>query len=98
MTPMGLVEAARLTRQHRLWELYLITYADVAPGLVDSGADAIEHVLEPQVIAELEAQLATVAEVPQSPHDLSVRAVREIESIWIVGNLRQARDMPHFSV
>jgi manganese/zinc/iron transport system permease protein len=70
-TPNGLQEAARLTRQHRLWELYLITYADVAPGNVDRDADAIEHVLEPAIVAELESllQKRTTA-VPASPHQL----------------------------
>jgi manganese/zinc/iron transport system permease protein len=71
LTRRGLVEAARLTRQHRLWELYLITHADIAPGQVDRDADAIEHVLEPEVVAELESQLEkTPAGVPASPHEL----------------------------
>ena len=54
LTKAGLDEAARLTRQHRLWELFLITYADIAPSRVDRDADAIEHVLEPEIVAELE--------------------------------------------
>ena len=70
-TKQGFDEAARLTRQHRLWELYLITYADVAPGQVDRDADAIEHVLEPEVVAELESLLEQEdAAVPASPHRL----------------------------
>jgi manganese/zinc/iron transport system permease protein len=70
-TKRGEIEAARLTRQHRLWELYLITHADVAPGRVDRDADAIEHVLEPDVVAELEALLEQErVTVPQSPHTL----------------------------
>jgi len=72
LTKSGYKEAARLTRQHRLWEIYLITHADVAPAMVDREADAIEHVLEPEVIAELESLLAGEAnDVPESPHDLS---------------------------
>lgn len=71
LTDEGMVEAARLTRQHRLWELYLITYAEIAPGRVDRDADAIEHVLEPEVISELEGLLARrYTDVPASPHDL----------------------------
>jgi manganese/zinc/iron transport system permease protein len=67
----GQAEAARLTRQHRLWELYLINYADVAPGHVDREADAIEHVLEPKVVAALEASLQAEGKyIPQSPHPL----------------------------
>ena len=74
LTQHGLNEAARLTRQHRLWELYLITYADIAPSRVDRDADAIEHVLEPELVAELEALLEREGlDVPQSPHALSSR-------------------------
>jgi manganese/zinc/iron transport system permease protein len=69
LTARGMVEAERLTRQHRLWELYLITHADVAPGRVDRDADAIEHVLEPEIVAELEALLdGDRATLPASPH------------------------------
>jgi len=72
LTRRGQVEATRLTRQHRLWELYLITHADIAPSRVDRDADAIEHVLEPELIAELEALLAhDRPAVPHSPHALS---------------------------
>lgn len=70
LTARGLVEARRLTRQHRLWELYLIAHAEVAPGRVDREADAIEHVLEPEIVAELEAMLAAAdAGLPASPHE-----------------------------
>ncbi|QDV74223.1 iron chelate uptake ABC transporter family permease subunit [Botrimarina mediterranea] len=70
LTARGAVEAKRLTRQHRLWELYLITHAEVAPGKVDRGADAIEHVLDPETIHELELLLHDSSAVapPASPH------------------------------
>jgi len=71
LTLEGFSEAARLTRQHRLWELYLITHADIAPSKVDRDADAIEHVLEPGIVKELEALLARkYPGVPASPHAL----------------------------
>jgi manganese/zinc/iron transport system permease protein len=74
LTRRGRTEAARLTRQHRLWELYLITHADIAPGRVDRDADAIEHVLEPEVVSELEQLLDSERPaIPQSPHDLAVQ-------------------------
>lgn len=77
LTAGGLEESARLTRQHRLWEMYLITYADIAPSRVDRDADAIEHVLEPDLVAELESLLEREnVEVPQSPHDLSAPGSR----------------------
>lgn len=72
LTERGAIEAARLTRQHRLWELYLITHADIAPAVVDRRADAIEHVLAPETLARLERLLeASVADAPPaSPHSL----------------------------
>lgn len=71
-TQTGLDEAERLTRQHRLWELYLVTYADVATARVDRDADWIEHVLEPEVIVELESLLEKeFPQFPASPHKLS---------------------------
>ena len=73
LTDAGLAEASRLVHEHRLWELYLITHADVAPGRVDQAADAIEHVLEPELIAQLE-QLLAQQRIPHgvvaSPHPL----------------------------
>jgi manganese/zinc/iron transport system permease protein len=72
-TRRGLVEAQRFVRQHRLWELYLITHADIAPSHVDRDADAIEHVLAPEMIAELEALLGqTDAKATEigSPHPI----------------------------
>jgi manganese/zinc/iron transport system permease protein len=72
LTKKGRVEAVRRTREHRLWELYLITHADIAPSRVDREADRIEHVLEPEVVAELEAMLTDdTRKLPQSPHQLS---------------------------
>ncbi|MDG2224616.1 MAG: iron chelate uptake ABC transporter family permease subunit [Rubripirellula sp.] len=68
-TRRGRLEAERLTREHRLWELYLITHADIAPSRVDREADRIEHVLEPDVVAELEEMLINTRQlVPESPH------------------------------
>ncbi len=71
LTVAGYAEAARLTRQHRLWELFLIHHADVAPSRVDRDADMIEHVLEPELVEELERLLAQETiriTVPTSPH------------------------------
>ncbi|MCA9089120.1 MAG: metal ABC transporter permease [Planctomycetaceae bacterium] len=71
LTPEGAALARRAVRNHRLWELYLITFAEVAPSRVDRAADRIEHVLEPDVIRQLELRLTAqqTAAVPQSPHD-----------------------------
>ena len=69
-TERGLEEARRLVRNHRLWEIYLIRYADVATSHVDRGADLIEHVLGHELVAELEAALEPNGHVPASPHVL----------------------------
>ncbi len=54
LTPAGRALAARVVRNHRLWELYLIRYAAIAPTHVDRDADMIEHVLGHDMVAELE--------------------------------------------
>lgn len=87
LTKKGRVEAERLTREHRLWELYLITEADIAPSQVDREADRIEHVLEPEIVAELEAILTGEnRSVPESPHDL-----RPVESVAAGSDPQQMR-------
>jgi manganese/zinc/iron transport system permease protein len=75
LTEAGLEAAAQVTRNHRLWELYLIEYADVATSRVDRDADAVEHVLGEKMVALLEAKLLTLRttsgrEVPASPHPI----------------------------
>lgn len=78
LTESGIAQAARLTRNHRLWELYLIHFADVAPSHVDRDAEEVEHVLGREMLAHLEELLAEAAaagrpeEVPASPHELAL--------------------------
>ncbi|MGE0606075.1 MAG: iron chelate uptake ABC transporter family permease subunit [Pirellulales bacterium] len=72
-TANGALQAFHAVRNHRLWETYLVTYADVAPSQVDRDADRIEHVLEPELIDELEDLLAESyprLAMPPSPHPL----------------------------
>jgi len=71
LTGNGAREALKTVRHHRLWELFLIRYADTAPGRVDRDADAIEHVLEPEIIEDLEKALeleSHAKRIPTSPH------------------------------
>jgi manganese/zinc/iron transport system permease protein len=73
LTPSGAAAAWRIVRNHRLWELFLITHADIAPSHVDRDADEVEHVLEPDMITELESLLAVRhpdLALPASPHRL----------------------------
>jgi manganese/zinc/iron transport system permease protein len=74
LTDKGLAEAYQIVRKHRLWEAYLITHADIAPSQVDWGADAVEHVLDGDMIQELEKKLPELKDVqmPVSPHELAV--------------------------
>lgn len=72
LTPAGRVQAARLVRNHRLWELYLIRYAAIAPMNVDRDADRIEHVLGHDMVVELERLLDAGGGTPHlaSPHPI----------------------------
>ncbi len=72
LTESGAEEARRIARNHRLWEMYLMQYAHIAPSHVDRDADLIEHVLDPELIAELEHQLDHMEDnVPVSSHATS---------------------------
>ena len=56
-----------------MWEIYLITHADVAPTHVDRNADRIEHVLGHAMVERLEALLVREhpdLRVPPTPHPL----------------------------
>jgi manganese/zinc/iron transport system permease protein len=75
MTDAGFEQAAKVTRNHRLWEIYLIEYADVATSRVDRDADTVEHILGERMVATLEAKLMQLREasspgVPASPHPI----------------------------
>lgn len=77
LTTEGLTAARRVTRNHRLWELFLITHADIAPSHVDRDADQVEHVLDPTLVRSLESALAAEHPdlvAPQSPHLIESRA------------------------
>ncbi|MEO1129436.1 MAG: metal ABC transporter permease [Planctomycetota bacterium] len=65
LTPQGHTAGARISRNHRLWEQYLISYADIAPSHVDWSVDQVEHVLSESLVRELEAALRDAGtEVP----------------------------------
>ncbi|MEX0677340.1 MAG: iron chelate uptake ABC transporter family permease subunit [Pirellulales bacterium] len=77
LTPEGYRAAVKVTYDHRLWELFLTHYADIAPSQVDRGADAIEHVLDADMIAELESLLPDHEQekpVPPSLHPTQAAA------------------------
>ena len=74
LTETGLIEAKKVTRNHRLWEMYLIEYADVATSRVDRDADMVEHILGDKMVKRLENKLQACdiagSLVPQSPHPI----------------------------
>lgn len=70
LTPDGLNRARRIVRAHRMWELFLISGADIAPDHVDRDADSIEHFLTPEMVAKLEAELAAQRKLPTAPDDV----------------------------
>jgi manganese/zinc/iron transport system permease protein len=79
-TALGEGEAQRVTRNHRLWECYLIEYAEVAPSQVDRDADSVEHVLGEKLTRELERRLPEYLQsgalpVPRSPHPLRKQSI-----------------------
>lgn len=80
LTREGWEQAARLTRNHRLWELYLLHYAESAPAMVDRAADVAEHVIGRQIVDRLERLLEDRVPrfaLPPSPHELTPDAVAD---------------------
>jgi len=73
VTSKGLEHARRVVRNHRLWEWYLISHADVDSAHVDRDADEIEHILGVGLVNDLEKSLAAHLKphaVPASPHPI----------------------------
>lgn len=69
LTEEGRVRAERVVRLHRLWELYLTTKLHLAPDHVHDDAETIEHLLTP----ELEAELERVLNYPKvDPHSAAI--------------------------
>lgn len=66
LTADGERQGARITRLHRLWEVYLTQYVQIASDHVHDDAESIEHVLTP----ELEEALEKLLNRPESdPHE-----------------------------
>ena len=73
LSESGFGEASRITRNHRLWELYLIKHADIAPSHVDRDADMVEHLLGAEIVHQLEAALELAKSTIESPHLIESR-------------------------
>jgi len=57
LTTAGKKEAARIIKLHRLWEQYLLKRTRIDADHVHSGAEAIEHIITPEIEKELEREL-----------------------------------------
>lgn len=78
LTERGADAACRVVRNHRLWEIYLIEFADRSPSRVDRDADDIEHFLGPEIAGRLEKLLterSSPAFMPPSPHVIPTATV-----------------------
>ncbi len=77
LTDSGLKQAAQIVKAHRLWEIFLVEQASIAPDHVDRDADEIEHVLTPKILAELESRLQEQGRLPEFAPPSSVHPVGE---------------------
>lgn len=57
LTPLGRERGKRVTKLHRLWEVYLTTYLNIAPDHVHDDAETMEHIITPEIEQWLEQQL-----------------------------------------
>ena len=69
LTDTGRTAARNLVRAHRLWETYLDTHFDLPRDHLHDAAERMEHFLDPELQAELDAELAGVA---TDPHGKSI--------------------------
>ena len=64
LSPEGYEKGERMVRIHRLWELYLTTHLDLPSDHVHDNAEAIEHIITPELEAALEKDLKYPKEDP----------------------------------
>lgn len=69
LTAAGLRESQRIVRLHRLWELYLTERMNFATDHVHNTAEAIEHLITPEVEAAL---LKELGHPVLDPHDSAI--------------------------
>ncbi len=69
LTEEGRIKGQRVTKLHRLWEMYLTEYVNLAPDHVHDDAENIEHIITPELEKKLEEQL----QYPdKDPHDSTI--------------------------
>ncbi len=68
-TEQGKRKGQRILKLHRLWEVYMTTYMNIAPDHVHDDADSIEHMITP----ELEEKLEKMLNYPEvDPHSSTI--------------------------
>lgn len=71
LTNAGTHRGAQVSRNHALWEQYLMSYADIAPSHVDWSVDQVEHVLSQELVNELERTLSSRGITIPQPNESS---------------------------
>jgi manganese/zinc/iron transport system permease protein len=66
LTSVGKEKGQRVTRLHRLWELYLTKYLKIAPDHVHEDAESIEHIITPELEKKIEEALGFPERDPHS--------------------------------
>jgi manganese/zinc/iron transport system permease protein len=69
LTEEGRLKGQRVTKLHRLWEMYLTEYVRLAPDHVHEDAENIEHIITPELEKKLEEQLRYPN---KDPHDSTI--------------------------
>ena len=64
-TPEGRRYVARLMRGHRLWELFLTEYAELAKSYAELDAESVDERLPAETISELEQKLRAAGRWPE---------------------------------
>jgi Mn-dependent DtxR family transcriptional regulator len=64
LTPEGLERAARVVRNHRIWELYLSRRLDIRDDHLHRDAEDMEHALDDEVLEQIDAALGRPATDP----------------------------------
>jgi ABC-type Mn2+/Zn2+ transport system permease subunit/Mn-dependent DtxR family transcriptional regulator len=57
ITTLGWKKACSIVRKHRMWELYLERAANYSADHVHEDAERVEHILDPQLLQDLEKRL-----------------------------------------
>lgn len=74
LTSEGVAWGARIVRLHRLWEVYLVDYLGVGAERVHRSAEEMEHIITP----ELEAELTLMLNNPKyDPHHQPIPALEQ---------------------